>query len=116
MKENLIKQINNIDITYDYEGSYGDLYQVTMDYMNKTQDFSLEYLFEDFIDYDCAEEIGKRELEKGGLLRLKCFLGNVTLTNDLFRIDGYGNLENVTKEDLEYLKEQILEVLNNERA
>lgn len=113
-KQNLIKQINNIEITYDYEGTYSNLYQVTMDYMNKTQDFSLEYLFEDFIDYDCAEEIGKSELEKGGLIRMYCYLGNANLNSDLFKLNGYGNLENVTKEDLEYLKEQILEVLNND--
>jgi hypothetical protein len=79
--------------------------------MNDSQDFSLEYLFEDFIDYDLAEEIAKQELERGGLIRLYYYLGSANLNNSLFRIDGYGNLTNVYKEDLEYLKEQILEEL-----
>ena len=39
------------------------------------------------------------------------FLGNANLNNDVFRINGYGNLEDITKEDLDYLKEQVIEQL-----
>lgn len=110
-KDKLIEIIKEIEITYDYEESYNNLYNAVIDYMNETQDFSLEYLFEDIIDYYTAEEIAKSELEKGGLIRLYYFLGDANLNNSLFRIDGYGNLEDIFKDDLDNLKEEILENL-----
>lgn len=110
-KQELKNKIENIKITYeyDYEEIYTSLYNTVIDYMNDTQDFELEYLFEDFITYDSAEDRAKWELEKGGLFRLYYFLGNANLNNSLFKINGYGNLEDISKEDLDYLKEQILE-------
>ena len=110
-KEKLMElknKINNIEITYDYEQSYCDLYNTTIDYMNETQDFDLEYLFDDFIDYELAEEYAKMELDKGGLIRLRYFLGEANLNSNLFRVDGYGNLNDVYLNDLEDLKEEIL--------
>lgn len=84
--------------------------------MNNTQDFGLEYLFEDFITYDYAEDIAKREIKEYGLARLKCFIGDTTFSefDNIFKIDAYGNLENVYKEDLELLKESILDILEIE--
>ena len=111
MKELLkeFKQIENIEITYDYEEVYSNLYNTCIDYMNETQNWDFEYLFEDIIDYDFAEERAKYELEQGGLIRLYYYLGDANLNNSIFRIDGYGNLSDIHKEDLEYLKQEILE-------
>lgn len=110
----LKKEIENINvINYIYEGVYNDLYNVTIDYMNDTQDFDFEYLFDDFVDYETAEEIAKNELERGGLIRLYYFLGNADLHNNLFKINGYGNLEDVTKEDIEFLKNSLLEEIKD---
>lgn len=108
-KQELKNKIENIEITYDYEDTYYNLYNTIIDYMNESQDFELEYLFKDFIDYDSAEDRAKYELERGGLIRLYYFLGNAYLNNSLFKINGYGNLEDISKEDLDYLKEEILE-------
>lgn len=109
----LKRRIENIEITYDYEETFTNLYNTTIDFMNETQDFDFEYLFEDIVYYELAEEIAKHELEEGGLLRLYYFLGNANLNNDLFKIDGYGNLSDIYKDDLEYIKEEILDVINN---
>ena len=113
-KQEIIKRIEEIEITYDYEETYRNLYNACIDYMNEAQDWSLEHPFDNFISYDYAEEIGRNELENGGLIRMYCFLGNANLNNDLFKLNTYGNLEDVTKEDLDYLKEEILEVLSND--
>lgn len=110
-KEKLIElknKINDIDITYDYESTYCDLYNTTIDYMNETQDFDFEYLFDNFIDYELAEEYAKMELKEGGLIRLRYFLGDVDLDSELFRVNGYGNLDYVDIIDLENLKDEIL--------
>lgn len=106
------ERIEKIESSYDYEEYYTELYNATVDYMNDTQDFDFEYLFEDIIDYDSAEERAKYELENGGLLRLYYFLGDANLNNDMFRINGYGNLTDIYKDDLDYIKEEILNAIN----
>lgn len=101
-------KIEKIEITYNYDKCYGELYNACIDYMNETQNFDLDYLFEEFVDYETAEERAKYELENG-LERLYYFLGDTKISNNiLFRINVYGNLENISKEDLEMLKEEIL--------
>ncbi len=111
------KEIENIEVTYDYEETYTNLYNTCIDYMNDTQTWNFEEIFEDIIDYDTAELYAKDQLDNGGLVRLYYFLGDANLNNDIFRINGYGNLEDITKDDLDLLKEEILdkiEELENE--
>ena len=105
--EELKNKIEEIKITYDYdyEEIYSNLYNTCIEYMNETQDFDLDYLFEEFINYEEVEEKAKYELESNGLMRLQYFLGDTTFyMQNLFRINGYGNLENITRKDLEILK------------
>ena len=106
------KRIENIESSYDYDSYYTDLYNTTIDYMNNSQDFDFEYLFDDVITYDVAEDRAKYELEQGGLIRLYYFLGDANLNNDIFRINGYGNLTDISKDDLDYIKEEILNTIN----
>lgn len=109
----LKERIEEVQIDYDYEQCYHELYNIAIDYMNETQDWSLEDYFNEIIDYELAEEIAKREIEQGGLIRLYYFLGDANLNNSLFRIDGYGNLEDLEKNDIDYLKETLLEEIEN---
>lgn len=95
--------------SWDYNEYYTEMRNATIDYMNDTQTWDFDEMFESVIDYELAEEQAKYELEQGGLVRLYYFLGNANCNNDLFRIDGYGNLEDITKEDLDIIKEEILE-------
>lgn len=84
----LKKKIENYSIDYN-----DALYQLT------ELDENGE-LTSDFVTYDEAEEIAKGELENGGLSRLYCFIDGVDLSADIFKVDGYGNLENCYKDDL----------------
>ena len=109
-------KIEKIEITYDYdyEEIYSNLYNTCIEYMNETQDFDLDYLFEEFINYEEVEERAKYEIENNGLMRLQYFLGDTTFyMQNLFRINGYGNLENITREDLEMLKEELIDNIDN---
>lgn len=107
-KLEFLEKIKNVKISYDLEYTYNELYNLWMDYLCDTNDYELEYLFNEFCSYDLAEDIAKNELETGGLIRLYYFLGNANLNNNIFRIDGYGNLENLDKSDLEYIKQEII--------
>lgn len=108
----LKEKIEKIESSYDYDNYYTELRNITIDYMNDSQEWDFEYLFDDVVDYEIAEDIAKNELENGGLIRLYYFLGDANLNNDIFRIDGYGNLTDICKDDLDYIKEQILEIIN----
>lgn len=119
-RENKMKELNklkerveNINVTYDYEESYCNLKNAIIDYMNTTQDWDFDYIGEDIIDYELAEEQAKHELEQGGLARLYYYLGDANLNNNLFKVDGYGNLQDLEKTDLEYMKEEILDLIND---
>lgn len=115
MKElrELKERVENIKITYDYEEAYCNLKNAVIDYMNNTQDWDFDYIGEDIIDYELAEEQAKYELEQGGLARLYYYLGDANLNNNLFKVDGYGNLQDLEKTDLEYMKEEILDLIND---
>lgn len=108
-------KIKDIEISYDYEDTYNKLYNACIDYMNETQNFFLDDLFDEYFSYDSVESIAKQELENGGLERLQCFLGDTNLYyRDIFKIDAYGNLSNIEKDDLECLKDSIIESINYE--
>ena len=110
LKEKL-ESITRESFDYNVEEYYTALYNTCIDYMNDTQDFDLEELFYNFITYDEAEEIAKNEIDRGGLIRIYYFLGDANLNDDLFRLNGYGNLENVYNDDIDTLKEEIIERL-----
>ena len=107
-KLELLEKIKNVEISYDLESTYNELYNLWMDYLCDTNDYELEYLFNEFVSYDLAEDIARNELENGGLIRLYYFLGDADLTNDIFKIDGYGNLENIDESDFEYIKQELI--------
>ena len=109
----LKEKIENIEVTYDYEQVYCDLRNTVTDYENDTQNWLFEDLFQDFVDYEIAEQYARHELDNGGLIRLYYFLGDANLNNNLFRIDAYGNLEDIDISDLEQLKEDILYIIND---
>lgn len=112
----LKERVENIEITYDYEETYCNLKNAVIDYMNDTKDWDFDTIGEDIIDYELAEEQAKHELEQGGLIRLYYFLGDANLNNNLFKVDGYGNLEDIDISDLEYMKEEILDLINDKLA
>lgn len=114
-KKELLDILKHYDWSYtngkSLEEMYNEIYNRCVDYMNDTQDWSIEEHFNDFLDYEAAEEMAKHELENGGLVRLYYFLGNANCNNDIFKIDGYGNLEDVTQEDLKFLVTDIIDTL-----
>lgn len=111
----LKEKIENINMGYDYEQNYCDLYNAVVDYENETQHFfGLTDLFNDFITYDLAEELAKNELERNGLLRLYYFLGDANLNYDIFKLNAYGNLQDINIDDFNCLKEEIIDKINDE--
>ena len=107
--------IECIDTRYPYVYAYRDMYNAVTEYSNESQDWDIdEYVFSDerIIDYDLAEELAKNELDHGGLVRLWYFMGDCDFTEDLFYLNAYGNLEPVTQDTLENVRNEILEAID----
>lgn len=107
-KKQLKNKLEKIEVTYNYDKVYSDLYNTVIDYMNKSQDWGLEEYFNNFVDSDTVEEMLKHELERGGLARVRFFINDITVNEDLYKLDGYGNLKNISYEDLRNLKDDLI--------
>lgn len=113
-KKDLIKKIEEIEITFDFEQTYYNLHNACIDYMNETQNWNLDYLFEEFIDEELLKDMVKYKIDKEGLWSVINLLSEINNYNGIYRIDVYGYGHDIEKEDLELLKEDILDDLKRE--
>lgn len=105
----LYDAIEDIEISYDYEETYNKLYNTMYDFWDEEKEYIGEDLFMDYISCDIAKEMAKQELESGGLVRLWYFMGDVNFnTAEMLKVNAYGNLEELDKDDLEYLQDALL--------
>ena len=61
-----------------------------------------------FVDEEIMEYLIKEN--STSLSRLRCFIGD-TYDNNIYKLDGYGNLENVSNDDFEYCIDECIEKL-----
>ena len=108
-KEGLKKKIEEIEITYDYEQTYCNLRNAVIDYENETQDWDLDYAFDEFVDEEILKEMVKYKIDNEGLWSVINLLSDINYYNGIYRIDAYGYGHDIVKEDLETLKEDILD-------
>ena len=47
-KLEFLEKIKNVEISYDLEYTYNELYNLWMDYLYDTNDYSMEYIFNDY--------------------------------------------------------------------
>lgn len=109
----LRKEIEKIDITYDYEETYCNLANTIIDYQNDTQNCDFEYIFEEYIDEDILRYEVECNLKEHGVWAVRNLLDDIKEECGIYKIDAYGYGHDITKEDLEDIKEQILQVIDN---
>lgn len=117
MKNLKIKTIEKLEelknnLSYDWEQDYCDMVNTMIDYDNEAQDNL--YLYDHL--RDCVEFVTWEDMEylisqcENDVDRLRCFIGD-TYSADIYKLDGYGNLENVDKSDFEYCIEEAIDIL-----
>jgi len=118
MKElkELKERIENIEIGYDYEKTYCDLINATIDYQNDTQTWDFEGIFEEYIDDELLSDAVKDNLERFGVWAVRNLLDDIKDECGVYRIDAYGYGHDITDGDLKDIKEQILEIINDKLA
>lgn len=106
----IIKHVEDITIIYTSEEALDQLKHTLTLCEENNIDNNLESILDKYINVDRLEEITKEVLDSG-IQRLYYFLQDVDLRKEIFRLDAYGNLENVNLQDLKDLKEEILDEL-----
>ena len=109
----LRKEIEEINITYNLEETYCNLINATIDYQNETQTWDFEYIFEEYIDDEILKYQIEYNLKEFGVWAVRNLLDDIKEECDIYRIDAYGYGHDITKEDLEDIKEEILQVIDN---
>ena len=120
MKELIKETIKNFEelkknLSYnDTEENYCNLVNIAVDYDNEAQDDL--YLYDtiheicEFVDEEIMDYLIKEN--SSSLTRLRCFIGD-TFDAVIYKLDGYGNLENVEDDDFEYCIDECIERLND---
>ena len=103
------------NLSYNYDENYTKLINTAVDYDNETNHYL--YLYDtirdtvDFVEYESLSyHIGKCDND---ISRLRFFIGD-TRGADLYKLNGYGNLENVDNDDFLMCIDACLDKLSNE--
>lgn len=116
LKQKTIEKFENLKKRVDEQGASTNYYELTniaIDYDNEAQDEL--YLYDliqglcEFVDDEILEDIITNEA-KYGVARLRCFINN-TYDADIYKLDGYGNLENVNDDDFIYCIDKCIDKL-----
>lgn len=91
---------------------YSDIYNKCVDYDNTYNDLNLtDYICEEnFMDDYDVEEYVKNNADD--VNRLRYFLGD-TYDDEIYKLDGYGNLQNVDDTDFECLIDELTSTIHN---
>ena len=111
--EKLKKEIEEIQITYDYEETYCNLINATIDYQNETQDWNFEYIFEEYIDDELLKYQVEYNLKEFGVWAVRNLLDDIKDECGVYKVDAYGYGHDITEEDLKDIKEQILDFIDS---
>lgn len=79
-----------------------------MDYMNETQDWSIEEVFNEYMSEDTAKWLIEYEIKNYWLERLPYLTWWVDFRYERYRLNAYWNLENVEKADLECTIDEVI--------
>ncbi|MBP3345182.1 MAG: hypothetical protein J6K97_03155 [Clostridia bacterium] len=108
-KRKIIKALNEEKEKIDYasEEEYKKIYNLC-----SSDEVLIEYLDEqNYITSDDEDRVSAENSDS--IDRLRYFIGD-TYSAEIYRIDGYGNLENVTSEDLKDLCDDLIHELRRE--
>ena len=115
-RRNLIRDLKDLkeEGLIGTERDYNRVYNLCCDIDNKYNNYELtDYITEqDFVRNDEILD-GLIKQNSDDIDRLRCFIGN-TYSSDLYRIDGYGNLANVTSGDMEMLVDELIDIVKDQ--
>ncbi len=114
-KRNLIRTLKEIkeNLSYDYRKDYSQIYNACVEIDNKYQQspYLTDYIsYQDFVDEESLDYLIQQA--DNDIDRLRCFIGD-TYSADIYKLDGYGNLQNVDSDDLKMLCDDLIEMVRD---
>ena len=111
----LKERLNSIENSIKYHGKDYAVGKI----LNLAYDYDLEDRVENIISREVIDDLVQFRLDKSGWEGVACMLSKINyVTDEYYLIDGYGNLEELTKEYLECifddLKNELLELIEGE--
>lgn len=114
LKKETIKKLEEIkkNLSYDNGENYRNMVNTMIDYDNEAQDDL--YLYDttqeliEFVDEEILEYLINQN--KDSLSRLRYFI-NDTYDDSIYKLNGYGNLENVERDDFIYCIDEAISKL-----
>ena len=104
-KKELIEKLKSVHTTGG-SGSYYKMLEIVQEYGDSYME---EFLVSDIIDEDVLDDMVRREAEDGAR-RVFCFLDGIEWWDDAYRINGYGNVENLTEEYLSGVLSDLIDI------
>lgn len=108
IRKKLIKYLNEVkeNLGVFTKDNYEKIYKILEDFDDENcTDYIGELHQSDFLEDDDLDYFLKKEIE-GGVDRLRCLI-NDTYSDDMYKLDGYGNLANITQGDFENLIDDL---------
>lgn len=105
--------------TMIYDDIYSELNNICWEYDDCDCSENRLYLLDMLNGYNIVSDdeledyIIPNELKEGGLQRLRYFLNDCDLSFNLYRIDSYGNLENVSDDLFIEIIDELIDLLKN---
>lgn len=115
LRKETIKKLEEVknNLSYNNDKNYCDMINTLIDYDNEAQDNL--YLYDriqemtEFVDDEMLNNYLIKE-NSDSISRLRYFINN-TQDDDIYKLDGYGNLENVDKQDFEDCIDEAIDIL-----
>lgn len=111
-RKECIHQLKNVDCSYKrtVQEIYNDVYGIISDYGDPDLIDSLDI---EYLDEEQAEEFASNKLCNDGLVSAANCLSDLREFNGVYHVDGYDNLEDVTRNDIEELIDELVDSLND---
>ncbi len=105
-KEQLIKELKSIDIETCNPGYICNLLVEANQEANRI----INYI----VTYEQLEDMIRHHLDEFGIYEVKRLINGIKdLSEDFYFINGYGNARNIDNYDLKYLKDEMINALEN---
>ena len=100
-------------MSYLYDEEYSKIYNACVEVDNKYQKepYLCDYINDQNFVADDEEMDYLIKQNSDSLERLRYFIGN-TYRSDLYQVNSYGNLTNITRDDLKTLCDELIQMLN----
>lgn len=112
LKKDLMEIRENWIRNWNIDDDINRIINLIIEYMNETQDFTLEDYTFTFEHRDNVEDYVTQQIREYWLARIPYLCGDVRFDDDYYIIDAYGNIENIEKSDVEERLDDIIDALD----